>query len=333
MKQIKVGFIGSGGFTRKFHMVNAKENTKLTIHAMMDVLEETAKSAAEEFGAAYHTTDLDRLLSDGDIDLVIIATPHNTHAELCMKAANAGKHILCEKPMALTWYDCRSIAEAVKKNNVKYTIGYNRGMAPLILEARKRLDSVPAKRMIYHRIQAYFSPGHWTHDPEIGGGRIVSEGCHIFDLLSELVPAPPVCVYASGSRFLPPEMSKMLDSAIVTITYADGSVGTTLIASAGCKTFPKEATEIYADQHAISISNFVEMECHGFAEEKEVMTLPAVDKGHKLELDLLAEAILEDKDPPNNLQKAARAAYISYCAMESLDSGKAVPLKESDYAV
>ena len=215
MKKLNAGIIGCGGFAKGIHIPNLKNNHKYRIYAAMDISEEAAKDTAEDAGCEYYTTNVEKILNDKKVDVVFITTRHNTHAELSIRAANAGKHILCEKPMALSKEDCILVTEAVRKNNVKYTIGYNRGMAPMITKTRDILKNEDKKLMIYHRIQAPFPESHWTHDPMVGGGRFVGEGCHIFDLICELVKAPPIIVYASGGTFLDPEKVKIPDSGII----------------------------------------------------------------------------------------------------------------------
>jgi len=191
-----------------------------------------------------------------------------------------------------------------------------------------------AKKMIYHRIQAPFPASHWTHDPAVGGGRLVGEGCHIFDLLCELVGAPPTSVYAAGGAFLAPEQTRTVDSAIVTLTFADGSAATTLITSDGCAAFPKESTESYWAGKAIHINDFRELTYYGVVEEGEGrITLQAADKGHRRELDRFADAILLGAAPPNGVSNALRAALISFLATESAQTGQPMPIYETDYAV
>jgi predicted dehydrogenase len=207
-------------------------------------------------------------------------------------------------------------------------------MAPLVQQARAHLQANPARKLIYHRIQAPFPPDHWIHDPAIGGGRLIGEGCHIFDLLCELVAAPPVQVYAAGGTFLDPKRVPTHDSAIVTLTFADGSVGATLIGSDGCATFPKEATEIYWGGRAIYLDNYQRMAVHGLSpSEREEIDLGAVDKGHRVEIERFAEAILTGAPAPNGLVPACRAALISFLAVQSLVTGQALPVVASDYAV
>lgn len=330
--KIAVGLIGCGGFARGTHIPNLRANPKFVIRAAGDLDPGAARTVAEETGAAFWTDDPGRIFDDDGIDLVIISTRHDSHADLSVRAAEAGKHVLCEKPIGLDRAQCRAVAEAVRKNRVKYTVGYNRGLAPLVARAQDLLAGRPEKKLIYHRIQAPFPPDSWTHDPAVGGGRFVGEGCHIFDLLCRLAGSAPVSVHAAGGTFLDPARVRVPDSGIITINFADGSVGATLIASAGCAAFPKESTEIYCAGRAIHISDFRVMEYFGFEGQERVrVELGARDKGHALELDRLADAILNDTEPPGGPEIAARAAVISYLAGESLAAGIPLPVAESDW--
>lgn len=331
MKVVKVGFIGCGSFAVNMHMPIIMKNSKFKIIGLMDISLEAAKSACELSQGEYYTDDADRILNDENIDLVFITTRHDSHADLSIRAAKAKKHIMCEKPMALNYEDCIRVADAVKENNVKYTIGYNRGLAPLVTKAKELLKETEGKVMAYHRIQAPFPESHWTHIKEIGGGRFVGEGCHIFDLFCRLIDSKPVSVYAAGGTFLNEDIVKISDSANVTITFEDGSVCTTLICSTGCPKFEKEVTEIYCDNKAVYINGFREMEYYGFeGHDKIKIELDSVDKGQRIELDQLADAILNDTESPNGIEIALRAAVISYKVNESIDTKLPVMIKESE---
>lgn len=204
----------------------------------------------------------------------------------------------------------------------------------MVTEAKKLLDTIDGKIMAYHRIQAPFPESHWTHIPDVGGGRFVGEGCHIFDLFSRLVDSEPVSVYAAGGIFLDPEIVKIPDSANVTITFADGSVCTTLIASAGCPLFEKEATEIYCANKAIFINGFKEMSYYGFDDQdKTELNFTKVDKGQRIELDSLADSILNDTESPNGLAVALKGAVISYKVLESLETGQPAVIKPEELKI
>jgi predicted dehydrogenase len=332
MTKIRVAILGCGGFAQGMHIPLLKENKRYSIDAVMDIDQDAAKKCQELTGAKYWTNDAERVFSDPDIDAVFIITTHDSHAQFAIRSAEAGKHVFCEKPMALNIEDCQRVTEAVTKAGVKYTIGYNRGLAPLIQKAKSLLAEETSKMMLYHRIQALFPVDHWTHNPQVGGGRFVGEGCHIFDLFCEIVDKEPVMVYAAGGTFLDAEKVLIPDSSIVTITFTDGSIATTLIASAGCDDFPKESTEIYCNKKAISIENFRKMDYYGFEGHKQVsIDLNSVDKGQNVEIDLFADAVLNDVSPPNGLVKAARSAVISFKVNESVATGKPVTISSNEY--
>jgi len=143
-----------------------------------------------------------------------------------------------------------------------------------------------------------------------------------------------VTVYAAGGTYLNEEIVKIPDSANVTITFADGSVCTTLIASAGCPLFEKEATEIYCDNKAIFINGFREMSYFGFDGHDRIdLNFDKIDKGQMTELDQLADAILNDTEEPNGLAIALKGAVISYKVLESLESGLPVTIKPEELEI
>ena len=120
MKKIRFGIIGCGGIARK-RFIPGILNAKLSVcEAIMDTNKEFLDTVGEEFGIAKRYTDIDSLLADRDIDAVYIATPLFCHKEQALKAADAGKHILLEKPMALTSKDAQEIKEYCKKKGITF---------------------------------------------------------------------------------------------------------------------------------------------------------------------------------------------------------------------
>lgn len=332
MHPLKVGIIGCGSFARSMHVPNMLTSEYYTIHTCCDLDKTAARAVYEQAHATCFTTDENKIFTNPEIDLVVITTWHDSHAELSIKAAEAGKHILCEKPMGMNMNECRKIVAAVKANNVKYTVGYNRGLSPFIRKAVKLLQPETAKRMIYYRMQAPFPETHWTHNPAVGGGRFIGEGCHNFDVLCELVAAPPVSIYAAGGTFLNTDIVKIPDSASVTISFADGSVATVLINSKGCADFTKESIEIYCNGKVVCISDYIKMETFGFEENcKTTLDAKTQDKGHMREIEQLAEAIINDTTPPSSLTQATRAACISYKVNESLKKGTVIHINKKEY--
>lgn len=330
--RINVSVIGCGLFASFMHLPNIAANDKFKLHSACDLEQEKARAQAEKYDMAYFTADYKKVLQDPDVDLVVITTRHDGHARLAIESAKAGKHILCEKPMALNIEDCRAVMRAVKENGVKYTVGYNRGLAPCISYARKIVKEKNQPAVVYHRM-SNFIKDHWLMEGEIGGGRVVGEGCHVLDLLCVITGSEPVRVYAEGGVFSGDDPEAVPDTQVVTIGFDDGSIASMVLSSVGNIFAPKESTEIFCGQTTIFISDFVETKIRDSDATLHTITAPEQDKGQTIEIDLLADAIINDTEPPNGPENACRAALMSYKVLEAIKTGKVQHLKKSEYAL
>jgi len=330
-RTVSVGVIGCGSFARHMHLPRMRSDGRYRIHAACDVDEARAEAVAREYGCAYHTSDVERVLGDDDVELVMITTRHDTHADLSIRAARAGKHILCEKPMGLTIEECRAVYRAVRESGLRYTIGYNRSVAPLVQRARDRLMGIGRPFIIYHRMQNYI-PDHWLLEAT-GGGRLIGEGCHVFDMFCVLAGADPVRISGAGGVFTGNPRAIVPDTAAVTMAFANGVAATMIVSSVGCNNgLSKEWTEIYCRDTAITIDDFRVMTVHSPA-VLERTELPAVDKGHQREIALLADALLDGGPEPNDVVQAMRAAVCALKADEAIRTGATMTLSRSDYVL
>jgi predicted dehydrogenase len=116
---IRIGMIGAGGWANLGHLNFYKKHPKVKVVAICDVVAERAESAAREFGIEFTTTDYNEVLARTDIDAVDIATSNVMHAPVALAALKAGKHIICEKPMAMSYAEALSMAEAARKTPLK----------------------------------------------------------------------------------------------------------------------------------------------------------------------------------------------------------------------
>ncbi|MBO0743988.1 MAG: Gfo/Idh/MocA family oxidoreductase [Candidatus Dormibacteraeota bacterium] len=123
-RRLGVGVIGCGGIARLAHLPNLKRNPRARLVAVADINEESARRAAEEFGAEVAYTDYHDLLANPDVEAVTVTTWPSAHAEAVIAAAKAGKHILCEKPIAPTLQEADAMVDAAEKAGVKFTMGY-----------------------------------------------------------------------------------------------------------------------------------------------------------------------------------------------------------------
>ncbi len=262
---VRVGLVGAGAFATGMHLPHLKSLDHFTIQAICDKSGTRAKAVAEQFGAAYATTDYEQILGDDEIDLVMICTRHDLHGPIVLEALRAGKHTFVEKPLCLRASELDEIesyfrdAEGVAGDGRRQpllTVGYNRRFAPCIQEIKKHLVKRVNPLVLHYRMNAGYVPqDHWVHDPGQGGGRIIGEACHILDLFSFLVEAP-VRAYASASLTPATTSVSASDNKIVTLEYEDGSIGTIHYFAVGPKELPKERLEVYWDEKAIIMEDY-----------------------------------------------------------------------------
>ena len=141
-KKVRMGVIGCGGIANGKHMPAEKRNPAAEMVAFCDVIEERALKAREDFGkpedAVY--TDYRELLKDKSIDAVLVLTPNCSHCEITVAALNAGKHVLCEKPMAMNYAEAKQMLDARDKSGKVLTIGYQNRFRPDALYMKERAE-------------------------------------------------------------------------------------------------------------------------------------------------------------------------------------------------
>jgi len=189
MKKVKIGIIGCGGIANGKHMPSLAKLKNVEMVAFCDIIEEKAIEAAKKYGGpdAKVFTDYHELLAMKKIDVVHVLTPNNAHAPITVDALEAGKHVMCEKPMAKTAAEAKSMLEAAKRTGKKLTIGY---------QGRFRNDSMYLKKLceagdlgeIYFgkalaiRRRAVPTWGVFLDEEKQGGGPLIDIGTHALDL-------------------------------------------------------------------------------------------------------------------------------------------------------
>jgi predicted dehydrogenase len=325
--RVRIGVIGAGSFARGFHIPSIRKIPESELVAIANFTGVNARQAAEEFGASYCTTDYRELLADSGIDAVVITTRHHLHAEMSLAAAHSGKHIFVEKPLALTLEDCRQVSQAVAEEGVLLTVGFNRRFAPLTLELKALLDSTPGPKMLTYRVNAgWLPPDHWSIDPVQGGGRILGEGCHFFDLMYYLVGSEPVRIAASLARTA--RESKDPANMSATVEFADGSVGTLVYTVVGDKALPKERIEAFGGGKAFVLNNFDSLESYGTG--AATPSTASGDKGHFGVMRHFCDAVLGKTPLQITALDGLRATLCAEKALESARTGKFVDISADE---
>ena len=220
MANLRLGLIGCGNLGRTHaRCVAGIEGASFV--AYVDVKEEAAKAALSEFGGEYATTDVQKMLRDETIAAVYICTRHDSHAPLAIAAAQAGKHILIEKPLALTIMDCEAVAKAVEKAGVHLMPAFKMRYYPLLQKAKEFIPQpqVLVSQMMDNR----WGDQVWAQDPVQGGANVHSQGCHTTDLLRYLAGSEPKRVWAAGGTMTHPG-HPCIDQCVASILFANGHV-------------------------------------------------------------------------------------------------------------
>ncbi|MCJ7646791.1 bi-domain-containing oxidoreductase, partial [bacterium] len=187
--KINVGIIGAGSFVRSVHLPNFKDLSQYYhLRAVATQHGEKGKFLAQKYKMDYATTDYREILKDENMDLVFIGTRHNLHYPMVMDALDIRKTIFVEKPLCLTQEELENIKEKVEKTKIPVIVGFNRRYAPFMVAIKQMLEKQPRPYFIQYRVNAGFvGKDSWIQDPATGGGRIVGEACHFFDLFNFLV--------------------------------------------------------------------------------------------------------------------------------------------------
>lgn len=233
----------------------------------------SARRAAERHGFENAVPGADALINDPNIGVVVIATPHDTHASLATRALAAGKHVWCEKPLALTDDELDAVEAAWRASDRQLAIGFNRRWSPALAAAQRRLAEVSSPKLLVYRVAAGPVPeGHWYHDRR-QGGRVLGEVCHFVDTAQALIGASIEDVFGLPGGGGPGVQHG--DDVAVSLRFSDGSLASVAYGSAK-PVAGKEWIEIQAGSHRLVIDDFRSATSNG-----RTIWKGRQDKGHR----------------------------------------------------
>ncbi len=307
---INVALIGAGSFAKDFHLPNLKRLHHLyDIYAIVSATGMNAKETARRFAANYCATDYSEVLSDENVDMVLITTRHNLHAQMAMEAAKAGKAVFLEKPMALNQEELDELVTVLQETQVPFTVGFNRRFSPCAVRAKEVILKRQNPIIVNYRVNAGYIPlDHWVHTEE-GGGRIIGEACHMFDLFNYFTDSSVESVITSAITPKTPNISSS-DNFTATLKYLDGSVCTLTYTALGASEAGKEYIEIYADGKTLVINDFKTLRIFGL--KTKGISAKVVQKGHREELIEFARCIKGQISQPIPMEQLASATMVSF---------------------
>ncbi len=323
---IGIGVIGAGLFATTTLLPILRGLKGIRLKGIATATGHSGRHAGKKFGFEYCTTDYRELLSDPEIDLIMILTRHGSHARFVVEALKAGKHVYVEKPLAINEEQLRSIVEsydeAQEKSESILFVGFNRRFSPFTRWLKEWFRGVEEPLAVHCTINAGpVPPDHWVHDPEQGGGRIIGEVCHFVDLIQYLTGSVPVRVYAET---LDTEAYKSSDNVVITLKMANGSVGSITYVAGGDKSYPRERVEVFGGGAVGVIENFRSAIFVRDAKRKHKRNFLAIDRGHRGELEAMLSAIRSGGEPPVAFEEYVATTLATFAMEKSLGEGRPV---------
>lgn len=298
---VRIAIVGAGGFAKGMHIPNLQSMSDLfSIRAIMTRTGHNATIAARQYGAAYASTDYKQVLDDSEVDAVLLTTRHDLHASMTAEAIGAGKHVLVEKPLALTRDELSMLDDLVSSDSEKgpapvVLTGFNRRFSPAATGVKHIIANRSNPMIVNYRMNAgHIRLDNWVHSAE-GGGRNRGEACHIYDLFTFLTGARVVKVNAQSITPATGYYSPT-DNFVATMSFDDGSVATLTYTALGARDFPKEQMEVFVDGKVLFLDDYKQLAISGSNESG--IKLTAADKGHSQELRAFGQAIVSGGDWP-----------------------------------
>lgn len=318
--RVTVAAIGAGAFARSvlFPLLRATAGVRLrTITAASGL---SAARSARRFGFEHATTDVAQALADPDVNTVVIATPHRTHAALAMAALKTGRHVFLEKPLCVSAEELTELSALYRSLTTSSTgpllmVGFNRRFSPLAERVRVAAAGLGPLEITYRVNAGRLPAGHWLETPE-EGGRIVGEGCHFIDLAAFLTGALPVRVSAMSA-------GRAQEPGVVVVRFADGSVLTLNYVTSGATRLPKERIEVAAGGRTWVIDDW--RTCTSYVGSRiRRERSGATAKGHREEIARFVAAVRAGGPEPIPFEQLVATTRATFCALESARLGAPV---------
>ncbi|MEW6716591.1 MAG: bi-domain-containing oxidoreductase [Chloroflexota bacterium] len=326
--KVQLGVLGAGNFASAVMLPALKRMDKVELFGIASASGLSAQHAARKYGFRYATSNEEQILSDPEINTVAVLTPHHLHARQVVAALQVGKHVFVEKPLALNREQLSSIEEALGSSSESLLmVGFNRRFAPLAQHLQAFITESPEPLVAHYRVNAGYLPlSHWLHDPQIGGGRIIGEGCHFVDFLTFLVGQPPISVTAQG---LPDAGRYREDNVLLNFTFVDGSLGVVAYLANGDRTFAKERVEVFTGGRIAVLDDFRSLELVQDGRRRMVRSRLRQNKGHRAEWEAFSQAILSGGPPPIPYKHIFGVHQATFAAVEALRSGVRVGVEKN----
>ena len=332
MKKLRFAIIGCG-VIGPWHADSIRAIPEAELVACADVVEEKAKAMGEKYGIDWHT-DIKELLKRKDVDIVNICVPSGLRRDVAVPAAEAGKHIISEKPLEVTLEKCDEIIKAARENGVKLGVIFQSRFSDGAKILKRALDKGKFGKLVYgeasvkwYRTQEYYDSAGWRGTWALdGGGALMNQSIHAVDFLQWLMGDVESLFAYTG--LLAHERMETEDTAIATLKFSNGALGSIVGMTSAYPGYAKKI-EIYGTKGSAILEddeivawNFIEEDeedkkiREGAKREKEEATGASsatsglTSEGHRRQILDFIEAIKEDREPLVNGEEGRKSVEI-----------------------
>jgi predicted dehydrogenase len=358
---INVGFIGAGNFTKAVLFPELKKMPEINLKTLCTATGMNAGETAKKENFEIASTDYESMLKDEGINTVFVTTQHNSHAKFICESLEAGKHVFVEKPLAISQAQLDrlkstvlslggsqgdslsgkslSLSEEPNSGSQDFNLnsknfnstgkpvlmaGFNRRFSPHADLLKKYFSKRTSPIFMTYRINAgIIPPDVWIQDPEIGGGRIIGEGCHFVDFCSHIIGQNVVevqaqCVNTDNAGLIAE------DNVSINLKYADGSVANILYVALGSGDLAKERCEIYANESVAVMENFCKTTCSGKLGKEKLAGKQA--KGFTQELNAFFTSVRNGSEAPIPFDSLINTTEVGFAVLKALQTKSTVVL-------
>lgn len=325
---IRISFIGAGSYAASHLLPYIQTDARTQLACVLTATGASSRTMTERFGFAIATSDEADVFEGASTTTVFIATRHDSHGRLVVKGLECGKHVFVEKPLCLTEEELSLVAQKYRERiegsgSALIMVGFNRRFAPLAVKLKEHLGPGPLN--VLYRVNAGAVLGDsWIQDPDVGGGRIIGEVCHFVDFLTFLTGSLPVRAYAAAVR----GAGNANDTLSITLSFADGSLGTIGYYANGSRSIPKEYIEVYSCGSTLILRDFTVLEAYGA--KKRTFRLLNQDKGQKAMVQAFLAAAKGGGKPPIPFSQLYAATRTTFALIQSMKVGGAVDLRAGE---
>lgn len=318
---VRLGAIGAGNHTKSMLLPHLRRERNVEMSGVCTANGWSATDSARRFGFQFATTNPEQVISDPNINAVLIATRHDLHAKLAMTALTAGKAVFLEKPMVIREHELGELERVCATGNAALMVGYNRRFAPHAIELARWMHAEKGPWIVTYRVNAgSLPPNHWYYDPETGGGRLIGEVCHFVDFLVFLFACHP-CAVRAETTYPSESLYKAEENAVYTLEFPNGSIGQIIYSAGGDSSIPKEKLEVIGCGGVATLENFRRLQITQGGRRRVWRSLSS-DKGHRNEIKQFIAAIQQGASMPIPFSDLHAVALTCFQLQRALRDGQ-----------